>query len=508
LRPKEIFQSVNYKLFEGKIEPNDVIQGSVGDCYFLAACASLAEFEHRIKNLFVLKNVEMAIEVGAFCIRICDRGIWKNIILDDQIPCEDYYQRKPLYARNKGRELWVLLLEKAWAKNYGSYEQIDGGECEDVLHDLTAAPCIKISTSNKPIEFLESLWKEIEKGGRRNYVMTAGRSSPEYKNLGLVGGHAYSVLAAYFVRTQSDKMVQLVKLRNPWGLREWNQKWSDKDDLNWKTIPQSEQNRIGYEKKRDGIFFMDFNDFLRYFADVQICYVHDDYKYNAIEVNSSANEEKCFKVTLSKSGHYVFGVSQTSVQHLPLHQQDSHQYARVVLKVSNSERNLIVSTKEALREVFTRYHCDVGLDETITFSAGINYVSVQVEGPPGKLNTFGLSCYGVGEAKFETFSFREYKDQNSNQNKYEKEKIVPYISYLEAKFENYTLFRLSQQSRNRYFNQNEYEKENFVRSEKNKDNSHMHEEKQFSSLPLENIFIILFLIIIILFFLFCFIRGW
>lgn len=32
----------NPKIFEGKIEPRDIKQGMVGDCYFLAGLAALA----------------------------------------------------------------------------------------------------------------------------------------------------------------------------------------------------------------------------------------------------------------------------------------------------------------------------------------------------------------------------------------------------------------------------------------------------------------------------------
>lgn len=43
----------NPKLFQGKIEPNDIKQGDVGDCYFMAGLAALAENPQRIVKLFL-----------------------------------------------------------------------------------------------------------------------------------------------------------------------------------------------------------------------------------------------------------------------------------------------------------------------------------------------------------------------------------------------------------------------------------------------------------------------
>ena len=42
----------------------------------------------------------------------------------DQIPCERSASAPytPIYARPKGRELWALLVEKAFAKMLGGYE--------------------------------------------------------------------------------------------------------------------------------------------------------------------------------------------------------------------------------------------------------------------------------------------------------------------------------------------------------------------------------------------------
>jgi hypothetical protein len=58
------------------------------------------------------------------------------------------------------------LIEKAWAKVNGSYDNIDGGFAAESLHDFTGAPvkCYRIEyIEDKPAK-LEEMWNGILEG--------------------------------------------------------------------------------------------------------------------------------------------------------------------------------------------------------------------------------------------------------------------------------------------------------------------------------------------------------
>lgn len=52
----------------------------------------------------------------------------------------------------------------------------------------------------------------------------------DYQAAGLVSDHAYSVISAVEVNHPDDGQVKLLKLRNPWGHKEWLGDWSDNSD--------------------------------------------------------------------------------------------------------------------------------------------------------------------------------------------------------------------------------------------------------------------------------------
>jgi hypothetical protein len=46
----------------------------------------------------------------------------------------------PIFSKPFNNDIWVMLLEKMYAKVYGGYRNIDFGFSTDALKDLTGAP--------------------------------------------------------------------------------------------------------------------------------------------------------------------------------------------------------------------------------------------------------------------------------------------------------------------------------------------------------------------------------
>jgi len=113
-------------VFDSDIDPKDIKQGELGDCYFLSAISAIAERSDRIKKLFLTREVQKS---GCYCVALCINGVWEEVIIDDLIPCKNPYGQMfiPAFDSTETKEIWVMLLEKAWAKVNGGYGNITGG---------------------------------------------------------------------------------------------------------------------------------------------------------------------------------------------------------------------------------------------------------------------------------------------------------------------------------------------------------------------------------------------
>lgn len=261
----------NLQIFDNKIEPADIAQGALGDCYFLSALSVLAEKPNRIRKLFVDENVN---DHGVYGVWITKNGMRHQIVMDDYIPV---YGDNPAFSQAHKGELWVLILEKAWAKIHGSYERIEAGQSHLTMRDLTGAPAYEYFIEKTP-----NIFDLMLEADSKDYIITSGcnadnEAEVQYlKSKGLVGEHSYGIIKAARVKDKNGNTVDLCQLRNPWGAFEWKGRWSDKSDC-W--TPELKK-QLGVEDKDDGLFWMDFEDLNDFFPRVQICKYNDAHKYS------------------------------------------------------------------------------------------------------------------------------------------------------------------------------------------------------------------------------------
>ncbi|XP_034024396.1 calpain-5-like [Thalassophryne amazonica] len=288
-RPKELCS--NPHLFVDGISAHDLYQGQLGNCWFVAACSSLASIEALWQKVIPdwkdqewdEKNPESY--AGIFHFRFWQFGKWVDIVIDDRLPTAN---GELVYCHsNDSNEFWSALVEKAYAKLYGCYEALDGGNTSDALVDFTGGVSEQMDLTedgykedeDKRNELFERVLKVHNRGGLISCSIKATSAAEMEAKLacGLVKGHAYAVtdvrrvrlghgLLAYF---RSDKLT-MIRLRNPWGEREWSGPWSDSSD-EWNKVSKSEREKIGVTVQDDGEFWMNFDDFIANFTDLILC---------------------------------------------------------------------------------------------------------------------------------------------------------------------------------------------------------------------------------------------
>lgn len=101
----------------------------------MCSLGSLAEMPHLVDRLFITKKYN---EEGLYRLKLCKNGEWMEITLDDYFPCSE--EGGPIFSRSNGNELWVLLIEKAYAKAHGNYYTLRGGFANEGMMDLTGSP--------------------------------------------------------------------------------------------------------------------------------------------------------------------------------------------------------------------------------------------------------------------------------------------------------------------------------------------------------------------------------
>ncbi|MBW4475413.1 MAG: pre-peptidase C-terminal domain-containing protein [Tolypothrix brevis GSE-NOS-MK-07-07A] len=205
------YQYASGSLFQNGISYQDIKQGVINDCFFLAGLSQTAfRSPSTIENMFI-DNGD-----NTFTVRFWQNGVADYVTVDRYLPTTDTgylaYANKGNYYNNSTNELWVTLAEKAYAQlnesgsiyqdNTNSYNGIGhGGYMSDAFSQITGR---KVSSFN--VLELNSIVNAFNSG---QLIGLATLETGVASNI--VAGHGYAVVGY-------NSSTQKLTLFNPWGI--------------------------------------------------------------------------------------------------------------------------------------------------------------------------------------------------------------------------------------------------------------------------------------------------
>ncbi|CAN9502900.1 unnamed protein product [Ophioblennius macclurei] len=279
-RPQDICKKAT--LFPENINSAHAKQGLLGDCWFLCACS------------FLLKNKQLLNKVlspdqpqwgdsrykGSFYFCFWQHGHWLEVTIDDRLPC---INAALCFSRCHSPDaFWVALLEKAYAKLHGSYEQLWAGQVSEALVDLTGGLAERWSLAQSGSEKEQQTGQDSDEVWRRKLdlnilnpvkddcALSCSTHSTAAGVSDLGQYHALTVMDWLDVKKVTDGQVRLLRIRNPWGRCSWRGAWTQ-SGAGWSSVdPGCAADLLS--TLSEGEFWLDESEFTSHFDDVTLGY--------------------------------------------------------------------------------------------------------------------------------------------------------------------------------------------------------------------------------------------
>lgn len=153
----------------GNINPQDINQGYIGNCWIMAAISALAEHPERVDRMMISDGIE---DTGMYAMNFYSLGVPYTQIIDDWMPMNG--GNTVFAGLGKDGSTWGAIVEKHFAKWYGNYEHLVGGWMADAVSAMNGSPYDERSSSNYTSQ---QLWDWITAANMDNDIITAGSNN-------------------------------------------------------------------------------------------------------------------------------------------------------------------------------------------------------------------------------------------------------------------------------------------------------------------------------------------
>ncbi|MBI5544254.1 MAG: hypothetical protein HY901_10220 [Deltaproteobacteria bacterium] len=228
------YQRQTGQLFVDGPSGDDVLQGSIGDCFLVGTLSAMAYTDPSVIRNAIKDNGN-----GTYTARFFEwapGGAHKpvEVTVDSKLPM---IADMPAYGASRSPdELWFPMLEKAYAQWKGGYQAIgDGGLAGDVMEAMTGRPAtVSFVEQMSSSEAFDTIKAELQ----AKHAVVAGSSQDDsVRSVNIRPHHLYAV-----VNVSEEAGQKYITLRNPAGTEEF-----------------------GNDGKDDGVFKMKMDDFMKHY---------------------------------------------------------------------------------------------------------------------------------------------------------------------------------------------------------------------------------------------------
>lgn len=253
-----------HRIFSDSTSGSNVEPSVLCNRYFSSALAAVGS--KRLKERMISTDEDVA--MGAFCLKMGYGGKERVVIVDSYFPVFESGQWA-FSSSIKREELWPLIFEKAYAKLFGSYENVVCGRLDYALAALTGGESFVVALEK---DRGNAIWDFIISTLEQNSHLVVAEapassdSDSEGKLTGIIPAAGYLLRGAEVYQGE-----RVLKLKHPYGGRgvAWTGPWAA-GAWNW---TKESKAALRPEQLKRGEFFMGLHDFLLEFKQLDICYL-------------------------------------------------------------------------------------------------------------------------------------------------------------------------------------------------------------------------------------------
>ena len=362
--------SVNNNIFPpDNIFINKIIYNKLSNPNLFYALNILGANPDRIKKLFINNKKDSTCLFG---VNLCHNGHYEQVVIDDFFPYNNKNNNKTFLSEENGY-IWPQILEKSYAKLYGSYNLISDKSMENIMKDFTCAPVTVIDY------FGDNLSNELLEAYKNGWIILGSTGDTDaskllIRDLGLDPYTDHEILLVYKLTEENINQISnnslnistnddyniVLKIRNLNGKIEWIGDWSEYSGL-WNDNFKNILNYNSAEKN----FYMNLKDFKLYFSKIKICKYNENYKYKSLVINQEQDEYVLIKIKTSKIND-----SDKTLSYISFIQEEKNYYGigRIILcKLYNKEVQYIGGKMGQEREIIVEQDLVFNGEEYLLF---------------------------------------------------------------------------------------------------------------------------------------------